>query len=567
MHKFLLIFLLPLCLHASSESMCRRVQAHLLIGDHRMAVKEAQEGLVHYPKDPKIFEAALKSFSAAGEEGAMVALWEEYHAQFPKAAMEQEVLEVVCWGILRKGQKAPGVATQLISVIGAAMAQDMYAVPFLMQGLRHSNAHLRAISVQLASLYGDLPLRNEIVTLFYREQNLEVRLEVLKAVASLRMEELLPALMARVSDPRIGSKEKFIVIQAIVNMRETLDHEELDVLLHSKRAALRELACEAITHCELREEVGTLEALLLDPHPDVQASALKGLGVMRFPPNSAVKQLAKEARYPQVGILASWVWLLAEPERGEEIFSRWFAHKNKEVQALAASAVAAAGKYGTELARHYLEKAQDPYVRVNLALALIGQREACDEACRELDTFLATQSEKLMFSEEGLFRTLQKSTVVHRPGVPNFPEVVNQTVRLEMINLLAILEHPGAQGALKTLLKQRQWGVTGLAAETLLGEGDETAIEHVRALLEERDPEIRAEAALVLAVWGRDASALPHLLEVYSHADRQLQVKILEALGRIGNREALPFLIERLKEPSLMLRMIAATVLIQTLNS
>jgi len=129
------------------------------------------------------------------------------------------------------------------------------------------------------------------------------------------------------------------------------------------------------------------------------------------------------------------------------------------------------------------------------------------------------------------------------------------------------LEYPGAHEAIKTFLKQRQYGVTGLAAETLLGEGDETAIEHVRALLDDKDPQIQAEAALVLATWGRDPTAIPHLLAVYPKGDRQLQVKILEALGRIGDRETIPFLIERLKEPSLMLRMIAATILIQTLNA
>ncbi|MCH9628155.1 MAG: hypothetical protein S4CHLAM2_18100 [Chlamydiales bacterium] len=567
MHKFLLIFILPFSVWASSESTCRRIEAHLLIGDTGQAVAEADAAVTLYPDEPRVFQWALKSLAAAGKEGEMVQLWEKFHEHFPEKATEQETLEQVCWGMLRKGLHAPGVASQLISMIGSALTQDMHAVSFLLEGLRHSNAHIRSVAVQLASFYGDHPLRDEMVRLFHHEKEMEVRLEVMKAISKLRMEDLMPALMERVCDPKVAAKEKKIAIQALVHFRETVSHEELEALVNSRRAALRELACEVVAHCELLEEIPFLHRLVHDTHPDVQAAALKGLGLLRVKPTQWVKHMAQHTRDPTVGITASWVWILAEPQQGEKAFSRWLNHKNDDVRALAASALGAAGPYGTELARTYLNRYDDAYMQVNLALALIGQREACMEACAVLDQFLHTHQEKWMRTEEGLFHTLQKSTLAHKPAIPNYPEVVNQTVRLELLNILAILEYPGAEEAIKTFLKQRRWGVTGLAAETLLGEGDETAIEHVRVLLDDPDPQIRAEAALVLATWGRDPTALPTLLAVYPQADRSLQIKILEALGRVRNREAIPFLIERLKDPSLMLRMIAASILLQTLNS
>ncbi len=567
MRKFLLLFILPISALASPESTCRRIEAHLLVGDTGQAVAEADAALALYPEEPRVFQWALKSLAAAGKEGEMVQLWETFHEHFPEKAMEQETLEQICWGMLRKGLHAPGVASQLISIIGSALTQDMYAVSFLLEGLRHSNAHIRSVAVQLASFYGDHPLRDEVVRLFHHEQEMEVRLEVMKAVSKLRMEDLMPALMERVCDPKTAAQEKKIAIQALVNLRETASHEELEILVNSRRAALRELACEVIAHCEMRTEVPFLHRLVHDTHPDVQAAALKGLGLLRVKPTQWVKHMAQHARNPNVGITAGWVWILAEPEEGEKAFSRWLNHKSSDVRALAASALGAAGPYGSDLARAYLNRTDDAYMQANLALALIGQREACMEACAVLDRFLHTHQEKWMRIEEGPFHTLQKSTLTHKPAIPNYPEVVNQTVRLELLNVLAILEYPGAEEAIRTFLKQRQWGVTGLAAETLLGEGDETAIEHVRALLDDPDPQIRAEAALVLATWGRDPTALPTLLAVYPQGDRSLQIKILEALGRVRNRDAIPFLIERLKDPSLMLRMIAASILLQTLNS
>ncbi len=567
MLKVWVLFLLPISVFASPDAASKRIQAHLLVGDAATAVEEAKEGLSNYPDEPRLYELGMKSLGAAGLDSEMVALFETFHARFPEKAMEQEVLEQMCWGILRKGQKAPGLSSQLISIIGAALTQDMFAVEFLLKGLQHSNAQIRSVCVQLASMYGDQPLKDRLTQMFQKETVLEVRLEVIKAISKLRMENLMPELIARAGDPKIGAKEKLMAIKALVNFRESVARTELEMLAGSRRAALRQLACEAITHCEQKEDVDLLHNLVDDTHPDVQAAALKGLGVLRITPTEKIKQLAQKARDPQVGVTAGWVWILAEPQFGEKAFGRWLAHKNPEVQAFAASALAAAGPYGVELARTYLKKAKDPYVQANLALALIGRREECTQACQVLETLLGNNDEKWMVVEGGLFETLTKCSVTHNPAIPNYPEVVNQTVRLQFLNLLAILEYPGAQEAIKTFLKQKQWGVTGLAAETLLGEGDETAIDHVRVLLDENDSQIRVEAALVLATWGRDPTAIPHLLAVYPNADRHLQIKILESLGRIGDRDTIPFLLERLKEPSLVIRMIAASILIQTLNS
>jgi HEAT repeat protein len=171
-----------------------------------------------------------------------------------------------------------------------------------------------------------------------------------------------------------------------------------------------------------------------------------------------------------------------------------------------------------------------------------------------------------MVAENGIFQTIEQSTLRHKSMIPNYPEVVDQVLRLEILNLLAILEAPHALEAIKVFLGEKKWKVTGLAAETLLGEGDEAAFEMVRGLLQDPDREIRVEAALVLASWAKDYSVIPILLDVYPTSDRQLQIKILESLGHIGDRQALPFLLERLSEPSQIMQLVAASALIRILH-
>lgn len=561
-----LLFLIPSSLLANPESSARRIQAHLLIGDAQAAVNEGRQALKSFPKNPLIYEWLIRSLSSLGEDDAMMQVWGEFHAQFEERSLEQDILEEMCWGILKKGQRATGLSSQLICVIGAALTHDMRAVPFLLHGMQHSNADIRGIAVELASAYGDHPLREQISTLFHTEKVLDMRLKVIKALGKLKIETHLPDLIQCVANPKTGPKEKLAAIEAIIHIHEKIDSDELRFLVSSDRSGLRQLACEVIAHCELKESADLLIPLINDPHPEVCAAALKTWGIFKKEVTEGIKQLALKGVDPTVGVTAAWVWLIRDPIEGELGMIRWLEHENERIRALAASAVATAGPYGITLAKKILGTSKDPYVKANLAIALAGQRESSEEVCEVLENCLQNQHERWMFSENGLFKTLEKSDLSHNPSITNFPEVVNQTVRLEVLNLLAILESPRALEALKVFLKERKWGVTGIAAETLLGEGDETAMDLVREALEDADPEVRTEAALVLASWGKDHSALPILLEIYPKAERQLQLKILESLGRLGEKKTIPFLIERLKEPSLIIRMVTASVLIQTLN-
>jgi HEAT repeat protein len=553
-------------LTGSVEMSARRIQAHLLVGDPKAAVNEAKAALQNYPQEPLAYCWAIRSLAASGEDFEMMEVWEQFYSHFEEEALEQDLLEEMCWGILKKGREAPGITPQLISLIGSALTQDMRGVPFLLEGMRHTNAHIRAIAVQLGAHYGDHPLREEICRLFRQESVLDVRLKVIEALGKLQLEVFLPDLIQSIGNPRTGAKEKLAAIEAIVQMRDCIGKEELKILAASKRAGLRQLACEVIATCELDEESDLLLPLMCDPQPEVCAAALKSWGLLRKKATSEIKRLALEALDPTVGVTAAWVWLIDDPIEGERGMMRWLEHEELHVRALAAAAVGASGPYGTGLAKKMLTQTQDLYVQANLAIALARQREECDQVGTILEQALQNSCDKWMLSENGLFDTLEKSNLSHNPTIPNYPEVVDQTVRLEILNLLAILESPKALEAIKAFLKERTWKVTGLAAETLLGEGDETAIDLVRELLQDPDQEIRLEAALVLASWGRDYSATETLLEVYPKADRQLQLKILESLGRIGDKKVISFLLKRLKEPSLLLRMVAASILIQTLN-
>lgn len=138
-------------------------------------------------------------------------------------------------------------------------------------------------------------------------------------------------------------------------------------------------------------------------------------------------------------------------------------------------------------------------------------------------------------------------------------------MRLELINALAIEEDPQALEAVKALLKERSWGVTGVASSLLLTEGDPEAADLIKELLKDPSDKVKLQAALVLGIWGRSPDALSTLEQLYPRSSREQKEHILEALGSIGDSRSLPFLVERMNEHQQVLRMIAASSVLRTL--
>ncbi|HEV7737041.1 MAG TPA: HEAT repeat domain-containing protein, partial [Chlamydiales bacterium] len=210
----------------------------------------------------------------------------------------------------------------------------------------------------------------------------------------------------------------------------------------------------------------------------------------------------------------------------------------------------------------------DPYVCANVALGLIGQRQEVSAAADCIYNFLSIEKRMWMWDNRmnPLFQTLSPSQVRHVDQIPNYPEAIDQMTRLSLVATLAMVEDPRAIDALKSFLQLKKWNITGVAAATLMQEGDETALEVVRKLLDDTNPQVRLQACLVLAQYGKDETVLGDLQSAYKSADFEMKLRILEALGSIGNEDSFSFLMTILEEPFPLLRVAGAAALIQSIN-
>lgn len=554
----------------NEEELGKKIHAHMVIGDFSSACNEAFIGLQSYPNSKLLRQAYLRSLAKSGDEKALMANWRCFVKEFPEESCNKEILECLAWAVIENGAVSSSPGIRAISLLGAYFSQDAKGVALLKQGLNDKNSFLRAAVLKLVSHLPDAALQDEVLRLFKSEQVWSVRLQVIKAIGELSLEASRDELTAIIAQSNYTAEEKAAAIEALVAMSDKMERAQIERLLQSNRFGLRLLACELIAYFEQSQDVDLLLPLLNDHHSEVRAKVLSVLGQLRVKSvgNVPVVDLAAKRLNDSdflVGVMAAWLMTINDPQQGLVAFGSFLEHSVREIRHIAATALSSTGKYGTPLALKVFKSSSDPYVRMNLAIGLIGQREHTMDACDCLYKGLDQIKEKWMWNEDGFFRTLAPSVVKHDDAIPNYPEAINQLVRLNILEILAIVHYPQAQQAVKEFLQERCWGLSGMASALLLTEGDEDAVDLVKVLLQDKEQKVRIQAALILALWGKGEEAIQVLETAYPSADKELKAQILEGIGRVGSTDSLPFLVEQLQEPHQTLRIIAAAAILECL--
>lgn len=558
--------------HSAGEfSYAKRIQAHLLVGDCSGAVAEARQALRECPQSSLVRKAYIQALSIKGEELDALSEWTKLCSANDAFASDRKLLELLAWGALAKGHISSQLSIRVSALVGSSFTRDVLALPLLLNELRSSNALVRSVAIQLAISYGDAPLKEEIVRLLKEERVWYVRLAAIKAAGEMRLHETKSLLKEIVASPRTLAEEKIAAIIALVTMYDAIARNELLALVRSDRAGLRQLGSEVIARLHLKSEMDLLLPLIEDSSPDVRISALNTLALLqiRDVQGTLTAELIEshlEDPSAEVAMTTAYLLMIQGDKRGEKALLQWISHATPKWRRLASAALAAGGRHGLAAVRQGFKETSDVYVRVNLAYGLIGQRVEIPLACKAIRDALHEQA-LWMWQESGtlLFRSLSPSHLRPIDAIANYPAVIDQMVRLELLALLSVLGDAGAPQAVREFLQTKSWGVTGTAAAILLQEGTEEDLAAVRTLLADPDEKIRLQAALILATMGKDPSVVHVLQEVYNQVDREMKIHILEALGHVGDPASIPFLVDVLKQPFQTLRVIAASALIQCL--
>lgn len=568
---FIFICLIAQLSAQDADKWAHRIQAHSNIHDMQSARMEAEQAYARLPESEVILAAYIRVLAVTGDEKEMLKIWQRYVSLFPEQALNRELIEDMAWGVLGKAAHSSSLIMRQMALLAALFSQDSKGVEIIFRGLQDSNYAIRAAAVSMAGHLHDAKLIDKIKQLFKTEKTWMVRQKIIKAIGSMDIKELRPDLEAIVASDQNLAEEKALAIESLVELMDQLERSDIIQLSGSNRAGLRLLACEAIAHFQSMRDLDRLLVLTTDFNANVRLAALQAIGLIR--PQTDVQTIVNIARKGsqdsnyKVALSAVWLLTLYAPDEGMRLFSMHLASEKREQRLLAAGALKATGKYGSPLAMQLFDSHADPYVRLNLAIGLFGQRLAIPGVCRELERLMANEKDKWCKIKAGIFNSIVSSQF--RKGeedAEETPEMEDQLLRLEVLNTLAILKSQYALAAIRQFLIERTWGISGTAAALLLTEGDETAVDLVQQLLNDPQQKVRLQAALVLSLWSREEDAVQALEGGFEGSDQEQKCRILEGVGRIGSMKSVPFLIKVMEEPSQTLRLIAALALIQCLN-
>jgi len=549
-------------------SPCAKIYALLTVHDYRQALDVSKRLVSDNPASKPAWHAYLKALAKIGHEKELIAAFHVYLSRFSKDA-SRDAIEEIAWGIIEKGLHSPTVLIRYYSCVAASMAHDAKSVALLEDALADRNPQLRCEVLNLISQFRDSTLQYAVYRLLLKERHPLVRVEAIRALGRMNVKAAEKKLLLILSDEHSFAEEKAAAIEALVNLMGASRCDEIEQLTQSKRAGLRELACRAISHTLSSDQLEFIVPLLNDSIPLVRAAAAQTIGILH---TDAINHLnvallltpLMSDSDPYVAISAAWAMTLFEKDLGLSHLKRWLEHSNKSVRHFAAGALAKTGNYGVSLMLEKLSD-EDPFVKVNLALGLIAVHEEPEKTSMILSEFLEESKQRVMWSNEGLIRFLSPSKVKFHPLIPHLPDANDQLTRLELLNIMALTEDPRAVVSARNFLKKPTWGISGLAASLILSEGDDQSVGVVAELLSDSDRNIRVQAALILALWGRDEKAISALEDAYCNADREMKERILEGIGAVGSTTSIPFLLESLKEPYQTLRIIASASLLRCL--
>lgn len=550
----------------TEESICNRIYAHFIIRDFRGALRESQRASQKLPLSPTLAKLHIEAIAAVDQESRMIDAYGSLCKTFPEIELDRALLEAMAWRVIERGARSASPATVSSALLAAYRGNDSRGVMLIMDGLRHHNSVVREVAVTLAGQMRDTVLQDRVVFLLQKERVFSVRLAAIRAVGKMKIKKARALCENILYHSATSYEEKIAAIESILRLMDRSKPFHLQELVESHRANMRLLACQMIALCGSCEDVDFLIPLLTDTQSEIRALALQVIGLLDCRIDEKRQAILDKQRdaVPFVAISASWL-SMRMGLRGEDSLRFWITHSNRKVRLLAAAALSSTGKYGLSLMQEIFLTTDDPYVRLNLAVGLIGQQTLLPEASEVLYQSLSL-SDQWMWKKKGVFRYICPSTISHEETIVNYPEAINQLTRLEVINILAIQQDPRALDSLRLLLSEKNWGVCGMAALLLLSEGAEDAVEVVSSLLTDAEERVSTQAALVLGILGGDTQAIKVLERAYPQSGRATKEKILEAIGKIGCMSSVAFLIKCLKEPHQNLRISASAALIQCLN-
>jgi HEAT repeat protein/S1-C subfamily serine protease/DNA-directed RNA polymerase subunit RPC12/RpoP len=379
-------------------------------------------------------------------------------------------------------------------------------------------------------------------------------------------------------DPRVRTS----AVQGLGNARSDARmaiRPLLDLLKNEQEDLLRRLTLDALKQIG-KPDRGDLDALkeaLNDSHPEVRGYAVGAIGLLGVDGQSALPDLLKLARAPEVVVRQNAIRALGRmgPEYKEKVMpliASGLKDSDRDVRLAAGEAVASMGSFGKEDIPVLMEilKNSDPQIQAFAATALGKMGSVARPAAAALaNAFKDSTDRGLRRAVVEALATIGKSA---KTSVPVYAEALHESDKEMRKTALEAVIRLGADaeeaaGAVGDLLNDPDKGVSLSAARALkkLGPAAKKALPAMREALKEEDRDLRLEVLAALGAMGPEAKpAIKEMLKVFEgdrrFSERKVHERCAQALASIGKDAVKPLMLA-LKNENNMIRVGAAMAL------
>lgn len=559
------------CALASTEDeFISKISSLIAIGDTHGARRVSLFTKDLYPSSNKVLPLVIRTLADDGYlKEAVSMLPPIYNDEGVKKYFS--VLESIGWNYLTK-EEGISSSSNIASMLGAYRTHDARCVALLLKKLNSSNAFDRHLAVNLSISYQDGALKKKILQMLKEEKNYFVRLKVMEACGKMRIKKSEKILSELLLSNTLTFDQRYKAIISLMNIADKPKSDQIEKLIKSPRTSMREYAVTLIDHFELTDQAQLLVSTLEDRHPSVRTKAIIALlslniDVSKYERIKGVIEKIIQTDVCEVSEIAKLLLLKMNKESAVEAFKASILGSDEKRARFSSRVIGFGGKALEGLLLESFHQTKDPIVKANLAIAMMGKNLGDYSLTSYLANFLETYENKLMLKSEysPYFLGIDESAVRHIPYISNYPGLVDSMSRLHLLSKLAIIDSRLVRKSMKKFLKDRMWGVSSTAAIVMLEDCRLDDIALLEDLLDDEDPQVRLQAALVLAFYGNSKKAAGNLEETYKSVAWEKKIMILEALGSIGSRDSIPFLLERMKKETFIMQKIAAASLLQCL--
>ncbi len=479
-------------------------------------------------------------------------------------------LESLAWSILLKHVQQSETTTGF-ALLGAYMTKDAKAAELLMQHLYSSNSRLRAQAANFAAHYQDTILKEAVIARFKVEKNYEVQMQLIESMGKMHIKEALPLLDEVFNQPKLTDEMRGQALLSYSEILESLSGQGITYFFGHQRAYFKQLACRLALSIETisPEVIHEVEKLVLDAQPEVQKEALVCLGILSFEQKnhpSILEKLENLKNHPNplVALLSCWTKARLTGKI-DPLFEQFLDSSQSKIRYHTVSLIGALGPFAEQTLKKALSH-EDAYVRVNAALGLLKIRKHVKLSVEVLEETL-NDKKLFMMMDNSLhpnFSVIIPSLIRHHPFIPAYPKVVDSMVRLKILEAMMIFKPELVKPHLRELLKEKDSMVTFYTIAFQLQE-DLESFEFLKELENDEDPKVALSSTLAIAFVGKDNDVVTKLIKLFSEVGFEDKIHILEAIGHLGDRSAIPFLLETMQRPFTLMQIVAASSLIQCL--